>query len=445
MRASSNRTLGKLLKQILQTVQAQVQPQLDEAYRNAQSLLNVVQVDEDGRLAERDERVPDLRRIESTVTTYLQETFPRARARLRVDLPAVDEILGQVALTVLDGGVETPMHRQGHGLQRALYLGLLQTLAEEIRRQGQAGLVRPFLLMVEEPELFLHPAAQERMRDALETISTKGQVLVATHSPLMVSPKSLRQVILLEKTPSPSTGKEETRRRGALGRQGPTATERELISLLNLQRSSQIFFSDTVVLVEGIGDMYLLQAIVERVARSSPSSLGLGIVEVGGKDKLLKFKAILDELGLRTYAVADLDFLAEGAGEAFGGDARYSQFCEQLNRRVADLCPDLGDADARTRARRRLMTELCREELRQQRDELCARLACQGIFVLREGEMHEYAGLTDTSKGRYLIAAREIVDRERAVKHLDEIGQIVGSLSGLAASAAEPPQEGINT
>ncbi|HUS70471.1 MAG TPA: AAA family ATPase [Anaerolineae bacterium] len=427
--AKGTKALGKLLRRILEMVEAQVQPELDRAYRQANAMLNVVAVDQEGSRLEQDDRVPDLRRIESKVATHLQDTFPRATVRLRVGLPALEEIMGQVEVKVLEGGVETAIERQGHGVQRALYLSLLQTLAEEIRRGDEGQLFRPFMLIMEEPELFLHPSAQERMRDALEVIASRAQVLVATHSPLVVSPSSLRQVILFDKTVCQETGKEMTRCRAALHATPISADERDLIALLNLQRSSRIFFSDKVILVEGISDWYLLDAMAERLIGSSLSKLGIGVVEVGGKDKLVRFKGILETLGLAVQAVADLDFLYSGAGDVLGSDPEYSQFCQQLNNRVDELCPENDGSEQANRVRKAKMIELCCSELRPQRDELCTRLRSNGIFMLKEGEMHEYAGLGETSKGRYLIAAREILAGERDIQKENEIREIVEALA----------------
>jgi hypothetical protein len=427
--AKGTKTLGKLVKQILQTVQSQVQPELDGAYQQANSLLNVVAVDQDGRRLEQDDRVPDLRRIESRIADHLQETFPRATVRLRVGLPAVEEIMGQITLNVLEGGVETAIDRQGHGVQRTLYVSLLQTLAEEIRRGGEDQVFRPFMLLMEEPELFLHPYAQERMRDALEVIAKRAQVLVATHSPLMVSPSSLRQLVLVEKTTCEETGKEMTRCKAALRGVPISADEKDLVALLNLQRSARIFFSDKVVLVEGISDWYLLDAMAERLTKSSLIKLGLGVVEVGGKDKIVKFKGILESLGIAVQAVADLDFLYSGAGDVFTSDPAYSQFCEQLKARLDELCPQDGDTEQMGKPRKATIIELCCSEFCQQRDDLCARLCAEGIFVLREGEMHQYAGLGERSKGRYLAAAREILAGERDIQNENEIKGIVEALA----------------
>jgi len=56
-------------------------------------------------------------------------------------------------------------------LQRTLYLSLLRALAARIRGQTER-VVRPFILLFEEPEAFLHPEGQIKM------LFTRGVLLV---------------------------------------------------------------------------------------------------------------------------------------------------------------------------------------------------------------------------------------------------------------------------
>src|ERR1017187_169328 len=160
-------TLGKLLGQILESLRDKAQPELDKAFENAKKLLNVV--------GGKDERVQELRDVEADITKLLQETFTETSIRLNVELPDVKCLLADVAVEVDDGCV-TPYFRKGHGLQRSLYLSLLRALAKRVRT-AQAAVHRPIILLFEEPELFLHPSAQEQMREALAQISKQNQVL----------------------------------------------------------------------------------------------------------------------------------------------------------------------------------------------------------------------------------------------------------------------------
>src|SRR6516162_4965130 len=96
-------------------------------------------------------------------------------------------ILGSVDVMVREGGHVDPYYRRGQGLQRSLYLSLLRALAARTRGEGEK-IRKPFILLFEEAEAFLHPEGQGKMRLALEAISAQAQVVFTTHSPLMVAP-----------------------------------------------------------------------------------------------------------------------------------------------------------------------------------------------------------------------------------------------------------------
>jgi len=105
--------------------------------------------------------------------------------------------------------VETAPGHQGHGLQRTLVMTLLQILAEiqsepapnEGQENPQILAPRAVILAVEEPELYMHPQMERKMRDVLYRLSTQPgfQVICTTHSPIFLdigkSHKSLVRVV----------------------------------------------------------------------------------------------------------------------------------------------------------------------------------------------------------------------------------------------------------
>src|SRR5207237_10092966 len=60
---------------------------------------------------------------------------------------------------------------------------------------------RSLVFAVEEPEAFLHPAAQEALRDDVESLAARPEVtvLLTTHSPFVVSRNPSAKVIALAK------------------------------------------------------------------------------------------------------------------------------------------------------------------------------------------------------------------------------------------------------
>jgi putative ATP-dependent endonuclease of OLD family len=429
--------LGRLVGQVVSSITDRVQPALDQAYAEANRLLNVAQPAA-GR--EVDERADELRGIEQDISRHLQETFPHSSVRLKVRLPSLKSILGEIDLLVKEGTHEDPYYRRGHGLQRTLYLSLLRTLAERIRAQGERAVVRPFILLFEEPEAFLHPEGQIKMRTALEAIAVGAQVIMATHSSVMVTPDFVPKTIRVEKRHEQDLPRAITRRFGPIDQTQLTAVQRQLLSLFAIQRSSRFLFSRGVLLVEGVGDEYLFSAVAQRLRNFNLESSEIAIVEAGGKDSLIAFSEILGMLGLQTWILTDVDFLWSGAGSVLGGDAQLGGFVQRLT----EIVPPLAEADrneAAIRDRKRRLKEACRTQLTAERNELCDRLERLGIFVLREGEIEDYVNLGQTSKGHYLKAAEEIRNGTRAIQNQGDLERLLSVLETWAApvvNAAAP-------
>lgn len=85
-----------------------------------------------------------------------------------------------------------PVEQLGKGMRSIYMLSLLETYAEG---EGQ----NPGIIIVEEPELFLHPKLQKISGEILYRLSRKNQVIFSTHSPNLLSnfnSRQIRQVVL---------------------------------------------------------------------------------------------------------------------------------------------------------------------------------------------------------------------------------------------------------
>ena len=126
-------------------------------------------------------------------------------------------------------------------MQRTLYLSLLRALAVRMRQAGEAVLARPFVLLFEEPEAFLHPEGQTKMRNALDAIATQHQVIMATHSPVIVTPDCIPRTVRMERRREPEHPRPVSRRFGPINAEELTVPQRQLLSLFAIQRSSPEF------------------------------------------------------------------------------------------------------------------------------------------------------------------------------------------------------------
>lgn len=74
----------------------------------------------------------------------------------------------------------SPVENLGNGMKSIYMLSLLETYIEEKKRI-------PSIIIVEYPELFLHPSLQKTASKILYRLSKKNQVIFTTHSPNMVA------------------------------------------------------------------------------------------------------------------------------------------------------------------------------------------------------------------------------------------------------------------
>ena len=113
-------------------------------------------------------------------------------------VPSLEDILSGAEITVKDSA-DTALLNKGTGVRGALLVGLLTYLAKHSRRS--------LVLAVEEPESFLHPRAQQDLRDNLLTLAKRPDVslLVTTHSPFMLSRSPSTLITALSKMPDGRT------------------------------------------------------------------------------------------------------------------------------------------------------------------------------------------------------------------------------------------------
>lgn len=85
-----------------------------------------------------------------------------------------------------------PIDRMGKGMRSIYMLSLLEAYTENEERT-------PSILMIEDPEIFLHPKLQKVSGDILYRLSRKNQVIFSSHSPNLLanfSSRQIRQVVL---------------------------------------------------------------------------------------------------------------------------------------------------------------------------------------------------------------------------------------------------------
>lgn len=100
-----------------------------------------------------------------------------------------------------------PVARMGKGMRSIYMLSLLETYMENGKDSGSHV---PSIIMIEDPEIFLHPKLQKVSGEILYRLSKRGQIIFSTHSPNLLanfSSRQIRQVVIDEDGYSKICGK----------------------------------------------------------------------------------------------------------------------------------------------------------------------------------------------------------------------------------------------
>jgi putative ATP-dependent endonuclease of OLD family len=178
----------------------------------------------------------------------------------------------------------------GEGFQNAIVLAVLRAFEETCR----AGAI----LLIEEPEMFLHPQMQRSLYKTLRKIGEKNQVIYTTHSPHFVSVPDYRDVLLVRRN-------EE----GTYVVQSSLASDNKrrekLLKELDPERN-ELFFAKRLLLVEGDTEKLSFPEYAAGLDIDLDRA-GATIVEVGGKRNLKDFAELAISFQIPTGIVYDKD------------------------------------------------------------------------------------------------------------------------------------------
>lgn len=135
----------------------------------------------------------EVREIQTKINEFLNEVVAGS-VRIATKEPDLQPLLLPNTTLIMKAegtAVETLVEHQGHGLQRSLILTLLQVLATvqaELDAADPQNESRPTIFMIEEPELYLHPQMERKMRDVLYRVAGHDhtQAICCSHSPVFL-------------------------------------------------------------------------------------------------------------------------------------------------------------------------------------------------------------------------------------------------------------------
>lgn len=162
------------------------------------------------------------------------------------------------------------------------------------------------IIIIDEPELHLHPRWQNVLLDLFIELSTitKNQFILSTHSPTFINDKSYNHIFRVYKDEN-NASKEITLKDNGLFKL------RDILHIVNSTNNEKIFFADIVLLVEGITDRLVFQKILNEQIESSNATRIVEIIEIKGKSNVDNFKNFLSNLKIPNFFISDLDYVNE--------------------------------------------------------------------------------------------------------------------------------------
>lgn len=207
---------------------------------------------------------------------------------------------------------------QGHGVRRQFILSLYKECHTALRAAKskkksakelsltEADQHKSKILLVEEPELFLHPYAVRLVQKVLYEIAeneSQFQVLCATHSPAMINLEYQHSsLVRLSKDSSNCVTAYQVE-------SDRFNNEREQLRVLKEFNPyyCEAFFADKVLLVEGQTEAFAAKVLLDAICESYQLEEELFIVDCGGKTTIPLFQKILENFRIPYYVIHDLD------------------------------------------------------------------------------------------------------------------------------------------
>ncbi len=268
----------------------------------------------------------------------LGELFPEIRkVALVPGVGSIDETLEYVDIK-LEDTVDTALEAKGTGVRGGVLVAMLRYLADKSRRS--------MVFAVEEPEAFLHPAAQEDLRDDLEALAERNDVtlLVTTHSPFVVSRARGAQLV--------SVAKDAQGRTHVVGRaRGDESYTSVLAGLFRdaslsdmIDRAARLLPGVRAVLfVEGLTDEIYLRLAAKHAGRADLLD-SLHIAPTGGASKMIVDALLMKaQTPLPVLALLDTDEMGRETAKKLVNSFGFSKkkelisYSELFNGNPADV------------------------------------------------------------------------------------------------------------
>lgn len=244
--------------------------------------------------------------LKKDINEQLQKTLSLMNIKIDINMleNKSEDYYKNIRLSV-DDGIETPLENKGSGLQSLIMIELFKFYCKVFNQSS--------LLILEEPELFLHPHAKRMLSDILTDFiknngknngkNNENQIIITTHSEEFIHNVDIENINVIRKT------KQGTKKSRINKSNYGDGKELQKLKIELQHKNTEMFFAEKVILVEG-EEQILIPNIVKQIFKKNVlNNNDISIVKVGGKSYFNIYRKVLNELNIKNYIIADYDIL----------------------------------------------------------------------------------------------------------------------------------------
>ncbi len=261
------------------------------------------------------------------LNSIVSEVFPGTGITTSANLSDADKVIKPIFNVEINSNISTTANLQGTGLIRSSVFALLRYKCLRDNRRNKTE-KRPLIIGFEEPEIYLHPNAINKMRDTIYNLAenANNQIVCTTHSPYMID---------ISKKPSQVLNSMWTVIKNDMSEEGEVevvesmpfnVTEEFRIlqgdskdyikMILKIDESiARCFFVKKVLIVEGDTEQVVLTETISRMPNELKSQIlsDWHIVRARGKAAIISLVKYLKAMAIDVYVIHDGDFGVVGA------------------------------------------------------------------------------------------------------------------------------------
>jgi len=245
------------------------------------------------------ESIPSLHQTKERISA-IGQTIGAASSSIEIEPLArkITDLNKGMDIVMQDGKAASfPIAQHGYGTRSWIsFLTLSAFVENQNQKLKDDDEAEQFIMLtMEEPEAHLHPQAQRQLFEQISHF--EGQKIVSTHSPSIIAQASLTDTIYFSK----HDGKTSAMRYSPSG----AKEDKEKIFREVINTRADLLFSSAVILCEGITEELALPVYFVKYFGCAPYSLGVSIVNIGGKDNYKPFLSLIRNFDIPWFIFSD--------------------------------------------------------------------------------------------------------------------------------------------